>query len=137
MQKQQREFLLKEQLKVIQKELGIAKDDRTAELDKFKERLAKLKLTEQAQKRVDEEMEKMGMLETGSPEYSVTRNYLEWITLLPWGKHSKGRRALPAHRRRACGVPARCPIRAACSNRGNARHRCRFVRTDRSRAHRA
>ncbi len=99
MQKQQREFLLKEQLKVIQKELGIAKDDRTAELDKFKERLAKLKLTEQAQKRVDEEMEKMGMLETGSPEYSVTRNYLDWITLLPWGKHSKDKLDLKRARR--------------------------------------
>jgi ATP-dependent Lon protease len=99
MQKQQREFLLKEQLKVIQKELGLAKDDRTAELDKFKERLAKLKLTEQAQKRVDEEMEKMGMLETGSPEYSVTRNYLDWITLLPWGKHSKDKLDLKRARR--------------------------------------
>jgi ATP-dependent Lon protease len=99
MQKQQREFLLKEQLKVIQKELGLAKDDRTAELDKFKERLAKLKLTEQAQKRVDEEMEKMAILETGSPEYSVTRNYLDWITLLPWGKHSKDKLDLKRARR--------------------------------------
>ncbi|MGE5153101.1 MAG: endopeptidase La [Bdellovibrio bacteriovorus] len=99
MQKQQREFFLKEQLKVIQKELGIAKDDRTAELDKFKERLEKLKLTEQAQKRVDEELEKMGILETGSPEYSVTRNYLDWITLLPWGKHSKDKLDLKRARR--------------------------------------
>jgi ATP-dependent Lon protease len=99
MQKQQREFLLKEQLKVIQKELGLAKDDRTAELDKFKERLAKLRLTEQAQKRVDEEMEKIAILETGSPEYSVTRNYLDWITLLPWGKHSKDKLDLKRARR--------------------------------------
>lgn len=89
MQKQQREFFLKEQLKAIQKELGIAKDDRTAELDKFKERLEPLRLTEQAQRRVDEEMEKLSMLETGSPEYAVTRNYLDWITLLPWGVDSE------------------------------------------------
>jgi len=88
MHKQQREFFLREQLKAIQKELGIAKDDRTAEIDKFRERLEKLTLTEQAQKRVDEELDKLGMLETGSPEYAVTRNYLDWITLLPWGKHS-------------------------------------------------
>ncbi len=87
--KQQREFFLKEQLKSIQHELGIAKDDRTAELDKFKERLEGLTLTEQAQERVDEEMDKLSMLETGSPEYAVTRNYLDWITLLPWGKHSE------------------------------------------------
>ena len=99
MQKQQREFLLKEQLKVIQKELGLAKDDRTAELDKFKERLAKLTLTAEARKRVDEEMEKMAILETGSPEYSVTRNYLDWITLLPWGKHSKDKLDLKRARR--------------------------------------
>lgn len=99
MQKQQREFFLREQLKAIQKELGIAKDDRTAELDKFRERLKKLRLSEQAQKRVEEEMEKMGILETGSPEYSVTRNYLDWITLLPWGRHSKDKLDLKRARR--------------------------------------
>ncbi|MCG6943076.1 MAG: endopeptidase La [Thiohalocapsa sp.] len=99
MQKQQREFFLKEQLKVIQKELGIAKDDRTAELDKFRERVEKLTLTQEAQKRVDEELEKMSILETGSPEYAVTRNYLDWITLLPWGIHSKDKLDLKRARR--------------------------------------
>jgi ATP-dependent Lon protease len=89
MEKQQREFFLREQLKAIQQELGIEKDDRTAELDKFRERLEQLTLTEQAQSRVDEEMNKLAVLEPGSPEYSVTRNYLDWITLLPWGKDSK------------------------------------------------
>ncbi len=89
METQQREFFLREQLKVIQKELGIEKDDRTAEIDRFKERLEKLTLTEQAQTRVDEEMNKLAILETGSPEYSVTRNYLDWITLLPWGIDSE------------------------------------------------
>jgi ATP-dependent Lon protease len=88
MEKQQREFFLREQLKAIQQELGIEKDDRTAELDKFRERLERLILTEQAKSRVEEEMEKLSVLETGSPEYSVTRNYLDWITLLPWGVHS-------------------------------------------------
>ena len=99
MHSHQREFMLKEQLKAIQKELGIAKDDRTAELDKFKGRLTKLTLTAEAQKRVDEEMEKMGMLETGSPEYAVTRNYLDWITLLPWGQHSPDKLDLKRARR--------------------------------------
>lgn len=50
MQKQQREFFLREQLKAIQKELGIAKDDRTAEIDKFRSRIKELTLTEQAKK---------------------------------------------------------------------------------------
>jgi ATP-dependent Lon protease len=99
MHKQQREFFLREQMKAIQKELGIAKDDRTAEIDKFQTRLKHLILTTQAQKRVDEELEKMGMLETGSPEYAVTRNYLDWITLLPWGKHSKDKLDLKRARR--------------------------------------
>lgn len=88
-QKQQREFFLREQLKAIQKELGIAKDDRTAEIERFRSRLEGLKLTEQAEKRVNEELEKLGMLEIGSPEYAVTRNYLDWVTLLPWGRYSE------------------------------------------------
>ncbi len=99
MQGQQREFFLREQLKAIQKELGLAKDDRTAELDKFKGRLAKLHLSEEADKRVKDEMDKMSMLETGSPEYAVTRNYLDWITLLPWGAHSADKLDLKRARR--------------------------------------
>ncbi|MCW8889262.1 MAG: endopeptidase La [Sedimenticola sp.] len=84
----QHEFFLREQLKVIQQELGLEKDDRTAELDKFRERLDELVLPEPASKRLEEEMQKLSILETGSPEYALTRNYIDWITLLPWGKHS-------------------------------------------------
>jgi ATP-dependent Lon protease len=89
MSKQQREFFLREQLKEIQKELGLAKDDKTADIERFSERLAKLKLSESAKKRVDEEMQKLSVLESGSPEYAVTRNYLDWLSQLPWGKFSK------------------------------------------------
>jgi ATP-dependent Lon protease len=89
MTKQQREFFLREQLKAIQKELGIAKDDRTADLELYKERLAKLQLPEHAEKKIGEEMNKLAGLEHGSPEYTVTRNYLDWLTSLPWGKYSK------------------------------------------------
>jgi ATP-dependent Lon protease len=85
---QQREFFLREQLKAIQKELGISKDDRTAEIDTFRERLKTLTPPAHAQQRIDEEMRKLSLLETGSPEYAVTRNYLDWLTLLPWGKYS-------------------------------------------------
>jgi ATP-dependent Lon protease len=100
MQKQQREFFLKEQLKAIQKELGLAKDDRTAELDKFKERLAKLTLTTggpEAGRRGDGEAGDPG---DGLARVPVTRNYLDWITLLPWGKHSKDK--LDLKRARGC-----------------------------------
>ncbi len=89
MTEQQRQFFLKEQLKVIQQELGIAKDDRTADTDKFKKRLEKLTIPDDTLKSVNEEMDKLSILETGSPEYAVTRNYLDWITALPWGITSK------------------------------------------------
>jgi ATP-dependent Lon protease len=97
-QGQQREFFLHQQMKAIQKELGLSKDDRTAEVDKFRERLEALTVPEPAQARIDEELEKLGLLETGSPEYAVTRNYLDWLTLLPWGKHTDDRLDLDAAR---------------------------------------
>ncbi|MCY1342230.1 Lon protease [compost metagenome] len=81
----QREFFLKEQLKIIQQELGITKDDKSADTDEFRARLEGKVLPEQAQKRIDEEMNKLSILETGSPEYAVTRNYLDWATSVPWG----------------------------------------------------
>lgn len=88
MQDHQREHILREQLKVIQKELGISKDDRTADADTFRERLEALTLPESAKKRIEEEMQKFSVLETGSPEYATTRNYLDWLTQLPWGRYS-------------------------------------------------
>jgi len=81
----QRENLLREQLKFIQKELGISKDDREAEIEGFRNRLAQLTVPEHASRKIDEEMEKMAMLERGSPEYTITRNYLDWLTSIPWG----------------------------------------------------
>jgi ATP-dependent Lon protease len=88
LQEHQREHILREQMKVIQKELGISKDDRTAEIDKFRERLEALQLPETAKTRIDDEMQKFSVLETGSPEYATTRNYLDWLTQLPWGKYT-------------------------------------------------
>ena len=85
----QRQFFLREQLKEIQKELGITKDDRTADLERFRERLEKRKLSEEAQSKIKDEMDKLSVLETGSSEYGVTRNYLDWLTILPWGVYSK------------------------------------------------
>ncbi|MCZ6642187.1 MAG: endopeptidase La [Gammaproteobacteria bacterium] len=85
----QREAFLRQQLKFIQKELGIAKDDKTAEIDEFTERLAKLVVPEAAQKRIDDELHKLSLLEVGSADYGVTRNYLDWLTSVPWGVHSK------------------------------------------------
>ncbi len=85
----QREFFLKEQLKLIQQELGITKDDRSSDLESFRQRLDGKVLPEAAQKRIDDELNKLSVLETGSPEYAVTRNYLDWATDLPWGVHGQ------------------------------------------------
>lgn len=84
-QKHQREFFLKEQLKVIQRELGMAKDDKTADAERFQERMARLNPPEQVQERFEDELQKLQVLEQGSPEYGVTRNYLDWLTQVPWG----------------------------------------------------
>ncbi|WP_300675224.1 endopeptidase La [Desulfoluna sp.] len=85
----QRKFFLREQLRVIQKELGIAKDDRTADIEQFEERLTKLDPPDHVLERVASEIEKMQILEKGSPEYAVSRNYLDWITSVPWGVTSE------------------------------------------------
>jgi ATP-dependent Lon protease len=84
-----RKFFLKEQLKAIQKELGMAKDDKTSDVDKFKEKFAKLEAPKHVKERFEEEIEKLSLLETGSSEYGVTRNYLDWITSFPWGINSQ------------------------------------------------
>lgn len=84
----QRKFFLREQLKIIQKELGLSKDDKTAEVEKFTKRLEGMTVPEHVQEKIDDEIEKMKVLETGSAEYGVTRNYLDWLTSVPWGIYS-------------------------------------------------
>jgi ATP-dependent Lon protease len=86
---QQREFFLKEQLKAIKKELGLEKEGKTAEIEKFEARLKKLKFNDEAERAVREEIEKLRLIEPNSPEYNVTRNYVDWLTILPWGQFSR------------------------------------------------
>lgn len=87
--KTQREFFLREQLKAIKKELGLEKDDKTCDLEKFETRLKKREVPEDVKKVIDEEREKLNALETQSAEYGVCRNYLDWLTIVPWGIFSK------------------------------------------------
>ncbi|MFC3291726.1 endopeptidase La [Modicisalibacter luteus] len=89
MQERQREFFLREQLKIIQKELGISKDDRENDVDTFRARLEGRVVPERVMQRIDDELDKLAVLETGSPEYGTTRNYLDWLTSMPWGVTSK------------------------------------------------
>ena len=87
--KAQREFFLREQLKAIKKELGMEKDDKAVELDKFEERIKGRKVPEQILKVIREEIDKLSALEVQSAEYGVARNYLDWLTIVPWGLYSK------------------------------------------------
>ncbi len=86
---QQREFFLKEQLKSIKKELGLEKEGKETEIEKFSRRLRGLKPNKEAEDTIGEELEKLQLLDPNSPEYTVTRNYLDWLTILPWGKYSQ------------------------------------------------
>lgn len=85
----QREFFLRQQLKEIQKELGIVKDDQTLDKDRFEERIEKLALTDEAMNKAEEELQKLSILDPQSPEYNVARNWLDWLTQLPWGQISE------------------------------------------------
>jgi len=87
--KQQREFFLKQQLQEIKKELGIAKDDTESEVEKFEKRLKKIKPSPEAEERIAEELDKLKLLEPSSAEFNVTRAYLDWLTVLPWGVYTK------------------------------------------------
>ncbi len=83
LEKQQKEFFLKEQLKAIKAELGIG-DKKSSDLEKLKTKLKALELKGEPLEVVEKELEKFSLLETSSAEYIVVRNYLELITELPW-----------------------------------------------------
>ncbi|KAG5077286.1 hypothetical protein JHK82_055981 [Glycine max] len=87
---EQRRYLLNEQLKAIKKELGLETDDKTALTGKFRERIEpkREKCPPHILQVIDEELAKLQLLEASSSEFSVTRNYLDWLTALPWGEYS-------------------------------------------------
>jgi len=92
---QQRKFFLNEQLQEIKRELGMDEDPRTAESKRFRETAKKLKFSAEAKEVFDEEMQKLASLDPSSPEYAVTRNYLDWLTCLPWGHFGRDKYNLP------------------------------------------
>ena len=86
---QHRKYMLHEQLKVIKKELGLEKEDKDAIEEKFRARLKDLTVPAHVTEVIEEELNKLGLLDNHSSEFSVTRNYLDWLTSLPWGKSSE------------------------------------------------
>ncbi|XP_065358873.1 lon protease homolog, mitochondrial isoform X2 [Calliphora vicina] len=86
---QHRKYILHEQLKAIKKELGIEKDDKDAIGEKYREKLKDKTVPENVMIVIDEELNKLNFLESHSSEFNVTRNYLDWLTSLPWGVTSQ------------------------------------------------
>ncbi|KAL8992211.1 MAG: hypothetical protein Q9169_007277 [Polycauliona sp. 2 TL-2023] len=87
-QKRQREYWLMEQMKGIRRELGIESDGKDKMVEKFKEKASKLAMPEAVQKVFEEELSKLAHLEPAASEFNVTRNYLDWLTQIPWGQQS-------------------------------------------------
>lgn len=85
-EKSQREYFLKEELKAIKQELGIPVDSKSSEYNRFKEAIEKLHFTGEVKEQVDQELEKFSMMDPNSSEFIVTRNYLDTIISLPWGE---------------------------------------------------
>jgi Lon-like ATP-dependent protease len=101
MAKSQREYFLREQLKSIKKELGVEKDDKDDMMARFAESIAAMEarhVDAKVVKAVKDEMQKLGTLERNSPEFNVTRSYLEWLVAVPWNVLNKDRLDLAAAR---------------------------------------
>jgi len=83
----QREYLLREQMKAIQKELGES-DDSMQEIDELRKKVAEANMPAEAKKECDRELKRLAKMTPASAEYMVSRTYLEWMTSLPWSKSS-------------------------------------------------
>ncbi|KHN94217.1 ATP-dependent protease La [Metarhizium album ARSEF 1941] len=93
--KRQREYWLMEQMKGIRRELGLESDGKDKLVEKFKEKAANLAMPDPVRKVFDEEINKLAHLETAASEFNVTRNYLDWLTQIPWGRRSPENFGIP------------------------------------------
>src|SRR3954464_14659625 len=87
MEASQREYVLRQQLKAIQEELG-EKDPAEAEVDELRSQLAEIELPEEVRKQADRELSRLEKLPQAAAEHGVIRTYLEWIAALPWDAHT-------------------------------------------------
>jgi ATP-dependent Lon protease len=85
MEKNQREFYLRQQLRAIQEELGET-DPQQAEANELRKKIDEAEMPEEVKKAADRELDRLSTVPTASPEYSVIRTYLDWLVQLPWGK---------------------------------------------------
>jgi len=85
MEKVQREYFLREQLKAIQKELG-ERDEQQIEVEELRKKIEEVGMPEEAHKEANRELDRLSKLPTAAAEYGVIRTYLDWLTSLPWNK---------------------------------------------------
>ncbi len=84
-EKVQREYFLREQMKAIQRELG-ENDEQAVEAEEFRKKIDEAKMPEEADKQARRELERLSRLPTAAAEYGVIRTYLDWLVTLPWSK---------------------------------------------------
>ena len=85
-EKSQRDYFLKEELKAIKTELGMTTDAKSTDYQRFKDKFDSFKFEGEVREAVDQEMEKFSLMEPNSAEFTVTRNYLDVIAALPWSE---------------------------------------------------
>ena len=93
-EKAQKEYFLREQIKIIRRELGEEQDVREAELQRFEEAITSADMPPEAERRAQEELNRLRTTPVESGEYSVVRNYLDWLVTLPWSVSTEDIRAL-------------------------------------------
>ncbi len=97
MEKMQREYYLREQLKAIQRELGEG-DEQTVEIEEFRKKIAEAGMSEEAEKEAVRELDRLSKLPTAAAEYGVIRTYLDWLTSLPWSQRTEDSLEIPRAR---------------------------------------
>ena len=98
-EKNQKDYMIREQIKLLRRELGEDRDEREVEIERFQEALAKEGLPEDVRQKGESELKRLSQLSPEATEYNMVRTYLEWLTDLPWGEFSEDRLDLKRSRK--------------------------------------
>lgn len=84
-----KKFMLNEQIKILKKELGIDVDDKDVIIERFRQQLVGKKVPKAVTETIEDEIKKLKLIEGYGADFNVVRNYVEWLTAMPWGTHTK------------------------------------------------